>query len=120
MYILIKYDTSQLIHLESPVNPTLDLVDIAEVVRQVRAVRADIIISVDNTFMTPILQRPLDLGADVSVYSCSKYLGGHGDIIMGAVTTNSVELKRRIHKNLECKQYRPNAENLSRIGAIPI
>ncbi len=89
--------------METPANPTLRLIDIAELARRVREVKADIIIAVDNTLMTPLLQRPLDLGADVVFYSCSKYIGGHGDIIMGAVTTNSDDIYRRIKDNLSSK-----------------
>ncbi len=49
-------------------------------------------LAVDNTFMTPLLQSPLLLGADLCINSCTKYIGGHGDLIMGSVTTNNEEL----------------------------
>lgn len=65
-----------MVWLESPANPTLDIVDIGAISNAVHRVRNDIIIAVDNTFLTPVLQRPLELGADVVVYSCTKYLCG--------------------------------------------
>lgn len=74
-----------LVILESPANPTLELVDIADVVRQA----GDVPVAVDNTFATPILQRPLALGAALSFHSATKYLGGHGDAIGGVVACSS-------------------------------
>lgn len=65
-----------MIWLESPANPTLDIVDIGGIADAVHRVRSDILIAVDNTFLTPVMQRPLELGADVVVYSCTKYLCG--------------------------------------------
>lgn len=73
-----------LVILESPANPTLELVDIADVVRQA----GDVPVAVDNTFATPVLQRPLDLGAALSFHSATKYLGGHGDAIGGIIACN--------------------------------
>jgi methionine-gamma-lyase len=71
------------LYLESPANPTLKLVDIAAVVEIARAHNLKTVI--DNTFATPFNQRPLELGVDVSIHSASKYLGGHGDLIAGAI-----------------------------------
>ncbi|MFC4139178.1 MULTISPECIES: PLP-dependent aspartate aminotransferase family protein [unclassified Microbacterium] len=70
-----------LIVLETPANPTLDLVDIAHVVAQAGGVP----VLVDNTFATPLLQNPLDLGATMSLHSATKYIGGHGDVIAGVI-----------------------------------
>ena len=70
-----------LVVLETPANPTLQLVDIAAVVAQAGAVP----VVVDNTFATPVLQNPLELGAAFSLHSATKYLGGHGDVIAGVV-----------------------------------
>jgi len=74
-----------LVIVESPANPTLNLIDIRRVVAQAK----DLPVMVDNTFATPVLQQPLDLGATFSVHSATKYLGGHGDAMGGTVTTTS-------------------------------
>ncbi len=76
---------TKLIWLETPSNPTMKVIDIQAVVAAVKAVRADILIAVDNTFLTPIYQQPLVDGADIVVHSATKYLGGHNDILAGAV-----------------------------------
>ncbi len=76
----IRPDTG-LVVVETPGNPTLDLVDIAGVVGQA----GDVAVLVDNTFATPLLQNPLDLGARMSLHSATKYIGGHGDVIAGVI-----------------------------------
>lgn len=80
-------DDVALVFIETPANPTLEVFDIAHIARVTHARGA--ILAVDNTFMTPLLQRPLDEGADVVVYSATKYLGGHGDVLAGLVVTNN-------------------------------
>jgi methionine-gamma-lyase len=80
----IRPDTA-LVVLESPANPTLELVDIRAVVEAA----GDVPVLVDNTFATPVLQRPLDLGAAMSLHSATKYLGGHGDVIGGIVACDA-------------------------------
>lgn len=80
----------RLVLLESPANPGLDVVDIAEVAAAAHAAGA--LVAVDNTAATPLGQRPLDLGADVSVASATKAISGHSDLIMGYVATRSPEL----------------------------
>lgn len=72
---------TRVIYVESPVNPTMELVDLAACARVAHEVGARLV--VDNTFATPILQRPLEHGADIVVHSATKYLGGHGDVILG-------------------------------------
>ncbi|HHY36303.1 MAG TPA: methionine gamma-lyase [Firmicutes bacterium] len=72
---------TKVIYLETPANPTMKLVNIAAMVELARQVGARVVI--DNTFATPYLQRPLELGADVVVHSATKYIGGHGDVIAG-------------------------------------
>lgn len=83
--------------LESPTNPALEVADISEIATAAHTAGARVV--VDNTFATPILQRPLELGADVVVHSVTKYLAGHSDVLMGAVVTSDQlvydELKRR-------------------------
>lgn len=78
----IRPDTA-LVLLETPGNPTLDLVDIVDVVRQAGGVP----VAVDSTFATPVLQRPLELGAVYAIHSATKFLSGHGDVIAGVVAT---------------------------------
>jgi methionine-gamma-lyase len=73
-----------LVVLETPGNPTLDLVDVAQAVKDARGVP----VVVDSTFMTPILQRPLEHGATLVLHSATKFLGGHGDVIAGVVATS--------------------------------
>ncbi len=74
---------ADVVYIESPTNPLLKLTDIAAVARRAHAAGATVV--VDNTFATPALQRPLELGADVVLHSTTKYLGGHSDIIGGAL-----------------------------------
>lgn len=76
-------DNTKLVYLETPSNPTLNLVDIEEISKKAHAAGAKVI--VDNTFMTPYLQNPLALGADMVVHSATKYIGGHGDAIAGII-----------------------------------
>lgn len=79
---LIRPETA-CIFIETPINPTMKLIDI-QMVAEV-AKEYDIPVIVDNTFSTPYLQRPLELGADVVIHSATKYIGGHGDVIAGLV-----------------------------------
>lgn len=84
-----------MIWLESPTNPTFKVIDIAAV-KNVAKTHKDIIVIVDNTFLTPYLQRPLDFGADIVVYSLTKYMNGHTDVIMGAAVVNDDELAEKL------------------------
>ena len=77
-----KYGDYKVIYLETPANPTLDIIDIGALRK---AVGDEVVIVVDNTFATPVLQQPLLLGADFVVHSATKYIGGHGDAIGGLV-----------------------------------
>ena len=76
---------TRLIWLESPTNPLLRLCDIAEIARLAKRSRPGVLVAVDNTFATPYLQRPLQLGADLVHHSTTKYLGGHSDVVGGAL-----------------------------------
>lgn len=91
--VSIRPDTA-LVIVETPANPTLQLVDIAAVV----TAAGDVPVIVDNTFATPILQNPIDHGAAMSLHSATKYLGGHGDVIAGVVacSENTAESLRRV------------------------
>ncbi|MAT54831.1 MAG: cystathionine beta-lyase [Saprospirales bacterium] len=83
-----------LIWIETPTNPTLKITDIEEVAIIARAY--DCLLCIDNTFASPVLQRPLALGADIVVHSATKYLGGHSDLIAGLVVARNQELGERI------------------------
>ena len=87
-------DKAKLIWLETPTNPMLRLSDIKAVSEIAK--RKNILLAVDNTFASPFFQKPLDLGADIVVHSTTKYLGGHSDVVGGAVITNSEELYKKI------------------------
>ena len=82
----LRPDTG-LVLLETPANPTLQLVDVAAVAAAVREHAPQALLMVDNTFATPVLQRPAGLGADLVLHSATKYLGGHGDAVGGVVAT---------------------------------
>jgi cystathionine gamma-synthase len=85
-----------MVWIESPTNPALELADIAEISQAARAAGA--LTVVDNTFATPLLQRPLELGADIVVHSATKFISGHSDVVMGAVVTGSDELWAELKK----------------------
>jgi cystathionine gamma-synthase len=94
---------TKLIWVESPTNPLLNVIDIKGVIAR----RGEALVAVDNTFATPANQRPLELGADVVVHSTTKYLGGHSDVVGGAVITRRPELYERL-------RFVQNA-----VGAVP-
>jgi cystathionine beta-lyase/cystathionine gamma-synthase len=85
---------TRLVWLESPTNPLLNVVDIAKASASAHAAGAMVV--VDNTFATPYLQRPLELGADAVVHSTTKYLGGHSDVVGGFVATNDPTVAERL------------------------
>jgi len=87
-------EETRMVWLESPTNPLLKLVDIAAVARLAHDRGA--LVVVDNTFLSPYFQRPLTLGADIVVHSATKYLGGHSDVILGAVVVNRDDLHQRL------------------------
>lgn len=76
-------DNTRIVYLETPANPTLDVIDIKSIVEIAKANNDDTMVITDNTFATPYLQNPLELGADIVVHSATKYLNGHGDVIAG-------------------------------------
>lgn len=75
---------TKLVYIETPANPTLELIDIEKVAKIAK--EHDCIVVCDNTFLTPYIQKPIDLGADICVYSSTKYLNGHGDVVGGIIT----------------------------------
>ena len=98
-------EETQVVWLESPTNPLVKVIDIAEVARIAHEAGAWCV--VDNTFATPYLQRPLELGADAVIHSVTKYLGGHSDLIGGAVVLDDDETAQRL-------EFLLNA-----VGAVP-
>jgi cystathionine gamma-synthase len=88
-------DTTRMVWIESPSNPMLNVVDIAAAAGAAHAAGA--LLVVDNTFATPYLQRPLELGADVVVHSTTKYLGGHSDVVGGFAATSDPTIAERLY-----------------------
>lgn len=94
--ILNKIDENvKAIYIETPTNPTLGITDIAKVTALAKS--RGLMTIVDNTFMTPYLQKPIELGADIVVHSATKYLGGHSDMIAGLAVVNSKELAEKVY-----------------------
>lgn len=90
------HPNTRMVWLETPTNPLLNVSDIRAVAEIVHAHDSATLLVVDNTFATPYLQRPLELGSDIVVHSTTKYLGGHSDVIGGAVVTRSVDIHERL------------------------
>ena len=89
----IKPNT-KMVWLETPTNPTLKLTDIAAISKIAK--QKNILVAVDNTFMSPYFQRPLELGADIVVHSATKYIGGHSDVVGGVAVTSNPQLAERL------------------------
>ena len=88
-------ENTKLIWVETPTNPLMKLADIAEIAKITKEKK--ILFAVDNTFATPYLQKPLDLGADIVMHSATKYLGGHSDVIAGALIVKDPSLGEQLH-----------------------
>lgn len=86
---------TKLIWVETPTNPMLNIIDIKAISKISK--QNNILFAVDNTFATPYLQRPLDLGADIVMHSATKYLGGHSDVVMGALVVNDETLAKQLY-----------------------
>lgn len=86
---------TKLIWAETPTNPTMQIIDIEACTKIAKA--NNIIMVADNTFASPYLQNPLDLGADIVMHSVTKYLGGHSDVVMGALITNNPEIHEKLY-----------------------
>ena len=87
-------ENTKLIWIETPTNPTMRIVDIAAVSRIAKTNNVKLV--VDNTFASPYLQNPIDLGADIVMHSVTKYIGGHSDVVMGALMLNDEETYKRL------------------------
>lgn len=88
-------ENTKLVWVETPTNPLMKLADIAEVAKITK--KHNLLFAVDNTFATPYLQKPLDLGADIVMHSATKYLGGHSDVIAGALIVKDEALGEKLH-----------------------
>jgi len=88
-------EKTKLVWLETPTNPLMNVTDIAAVAAITKA--KNILLAVDNTFASPALQNPLDLGADIVMHSVTKYLGGHSDVIQGALIMNDADLREKLY-----------------------
>jgi cystathionine gamma-synthase len=87
---------TRVVWIETPTNPLLNVVDLEAEIRAVRDLRDDVVVAVDSTFATPVVQQPLALGADAVVHSTTKYLGGHSDVVGGAVVVRDPDLHDRV------------------------
>src|SRR5690606_16000250 len=87
-------ERTKLIWVETPTNPTMQIIDIESVSKIAK--EKHIMFAVDNTFASPYLQNPLDLGADIVMHSVTKYIGGHSDVVMGALIVNDEELYNQL------------------------
>lgn len=88
-------ENTKMMWVETPTNPTMQIIDIEACSKIAKANNLTLV--VDNTFASPYLQNPLDLGADIVMHSVTKYLGGHSDVVMGALITNSDELHEKLY-----------------------
>lgn len=89
-------DNTKLIWAETPTNPMMNIIDIEALAKIAK--KHDVILGVDNTFATPYLQNPIDLGADIVMHSVTKYLGGHSDVVMGALVSSDKEIANEIYR----------------------
>lgn len=90
-------EATKLVWIETPTNPLMKIADIEAISDAVKAKNTAILVAVDNTFATPYLQQPLDLGADIVMHSATKYLGGHSDLVMGALMVKDEKLVKELH-----------------------
>ncbi len=88
-------DKTKLIWVETPTNPLLNIIDIKAAAAIAK--KHDVLLAVDNTFATPYLQQPLDLGADIVMHSATKYLGGHSDVVLGALVVKDSALAEKLY-----------------------
>ena len=88
-------DKTKLIWVETPTNPMMNIIDIKAAATIAK--KHNVLLAVDNTFATPYLQTPLDLGADIVMHSATKYLGGHSDVVMGALIVKDKELAKKLY-----------------------
>lgn len=88
-------DRTKLVWIETPTNPMMNIIDILAVAKITK--KHNLLLAVDNTFATPYLQNPLDMGADIVMHSATKYLGGHSDVVQGCLVINDEELAKKLY-----------------------
>jgi len=88
-------ENTKLLWVETPTNPMMNIIDIEAISKIAKA--NDLLLAVDNTFATPYLQQPLDLGADIVMHSATKYLGGHSDVVMGSLVVKDEDLAEKLY-----------------------
>lgn len=89
-------ENTRLIWVETPTNPMMNIIDIEAMANVAK--KANALLCVDNTFATPYLQNPIDLGADIVMHSVTKYLGGHSDVVMGALVTANDDIAKEMYR----------------------
>ena len=87
-------ENTKLVWLETPTNPMMNIIDVEAIVKIAK--ESNLLVAVDNTFASPYLQNPMDMGADIIMHSVTKYLGGHSDVVMGALMCNDDELAEKL------------------------
>ena len=87
-------DKTKLVWIETPTNPTMQIIDIEAIAKIAKT--KGLILAVDNTFASPYLQNPIDLGATIVMHSVTKYIGGHSDVVMGCLMLNDEDLYKRL------------------------
>lgn len=99
---------TRLFWMEVASNPLIRVFDLKKIIQVIKSYSQDIIVVVDNTFLTPFVVRPMEYGADVVFHSCTKYLGGHSDIIMGCLITNKENVFSRLKDIQRCRGATPS------------
>ena len=102
-----------MVWIETPTNPMMNIIDIKAISNLAK--KHNILSAVDNTFSSPYLQNPLDLGADVVVHSITKFIAGHSDVVMGAIVLNDEQVLRMINK-----ENSPISHNVSKLLDLAI
>ncbi|MBQ1423729.1 MAG: methionine gamma-lyase [Lachnospiraceae bacterium] len=87
-------DKTKIVYLETPANPNLKIIDIEKTAKIAHEFNPEIKVIADNTFASPVLQRPLDLGCDIVLHSCTKYINGHGDLLAGVVVSDAETINK--------------------------
>ena len=96
---------TRVVWVESPTNPTLNLTDLKAVHDAIKNIDKSIVLVVDNTFMSSVLQRPIKFGADIVMHSMSKYMNGHSDVVMGCLVTSNDEIYNKLKSNQNSKCF---------------
>lgn len=112
---LFRPGSTKMVWLETPTNPTMKILDVEKIVEHIKALDQSCIVVVDNTFMTPIFQSPLKMGADIVMHSCTKYINGHSDVIMGCLVTNNTDLYEQLKFNQNALGIIPSSFDCSQV-----